>query len=82
MYNQGEGRGSNCPYILLNEEIQTMFSQLQSNHRGNSQRFREMLMSRLNNLCRFSGQKQNWHWILSDWRQRKRHTEKLTSVNL
>ena len=26
---------------------------LQSNHRGNSQRFWKMLMSRLNNLCRF-----------------------------
>ena len=30
---------------------------LQSNHQGNSQQFYKMLMSRLNNLCRFPGHK-------------------------
>ena len=53
---------------------------LQSNHRGNSQQFCKMLMSRLINLRHFYGQKTGIGSCQKH--QRKRHMEKLTSVNL
>ena len=56
---------------------------LQSNHRGNSQRFCKMLMSRFINLRRLSGQKELNGFGSCDKRQRKRHTENsFASINL
>ena len=54
---------------LTVNEIQTMLSQLASNHRGNSQRFRKMRTSRLINLRRFPGQ----NWILSETPKKTSH---------
>ena len=55
---------------------------LQSNHRGNSQRFRKMLLSRLSNLCSFPAKNKNGIGYCQTEANEKRHTEKLTSVDL
>ena len=57
-----------------------MFSQLAINHRGNSQRLCKTRMTRLINLRRIPGQNNGIGSCQK--RQRRRHTKKLTSMNL